>query len=252
MTGTTEVTGATANTLADATAKTAPATAPLSGAALRREQGRRDMRAAILDEARRLLTEEGAGGLSMRAIARALGYSPAALYEYFPAKEDVFAALYFEGTGGLAGRMVAAGERMPPGSSIHATLHEMGRAYRAYAHEQPELFRLVFGGASMHKQHPSEDDGERPGFDELVRAIERGIAAGEIDAPAAGPISVACWSIVHGFVVLELAGHFGPVGPEIAEDPGPWTIPDPRTGRAALDGLFELVLDRLLLGVMRR
>ena len=112
--------------------------APLSGAALRREQGRREMRAAILDEARRLLTEDGASALSMRAIARALGYSPAALYEYFPSKEDIFAALYFEGAGGLAGRLVAVRKSMPADSSVRATLHEMGRAYRDYAHEQPE------------------------------------------------------------------------------------------------------------------
>jgi AcrR family transcriptional regulator len=191
----------------------------------------------------------------MRAIARALGYSPAALYEYFPAKEDIFGALYFEGAGGLAGRMVASGEAMPPGSSIHATLHEMGRAYRRYAHEQPELFGLVFGGKSMHGQSPSDDDDERPGFDELVRAIERGIAAGEIDSPVAEPVAVACWSIVHGFVVLEMAGYFGPGETRVTADPEPDDTLEPShySGQQPTpDGLFELVLDRMLLGVVRR
>jgi len=116
MTGIAEVTGASARTTGNGltTAAASAGTVALSGAALRREQGRREMRGNILDEARRLLTEEGAGGLSMRAIARALGYSPAALYEYFPAKEDIFAALYFEGSGGLAGRMRAVAEALPP------------------------------------------------------------------------------------------------------------------------------------------
>lgn len=146
MTGVTQVTR---------TSTVAPAAAaPLSGAALRREQARREMRAAILDEARRLLTEEGASALSMRAIARALGYSPAALYEYFPAKEDIYKALYFQGTGGLGSRMVAARDRVPPDSSVRTALFEMGRAYRAYAHEQPELFRLVFGDTAVHGQSP--------------------------------------------------------------------------------------------------
>src|SRR5262245_52695197 len=80
----------------------------ITGAAARREKGRQEMRGAILAEARRLLTEQGAEAVSMRAIARAIGYTPGALYEYFPAKEDVFHALYFEGTDGLAGRMDAA------------------------------------------------------------------------------------------------------------------------------------------------
>lgn len=257
MTGTVEVTGAatrtgttsaTATTAATTTPTTQSATVTLSGAALRREQGRREMRTAILDEARRLLTEEGAGALSMRAIARALGYSPAALYEYFPAKEDIFASLYFEGTGGLAGRLKAISADLPLESSIHATLHEMGRAYRNYANEQPELFRLVFGDKSRHGQSPADDTGERPGFDELVRAIERGIVSGEIDALAAEPIAVACWSIVHGFVVLEMAGHFGPSKTRVSDDPDPCG----GVGRPTSDALFEMVLDRLLLGVRRR
>jgi len=227
-------------------------TAPLSGAALRRQQGRREMRAAILDEARRLLTEDGPSALSMRAIARALGYSPAALYEYFPGKEDIFAALYFEGTDGLAGQMGAVRESVPADSSVRDTLQKMGRAYRAYAHEHPDLFSLVFGDSSRHGQRPSNDQGERPGFDDLVAAIEQGIASGEIDAPAAEPIAVACWSIVHGFVVLEIAGFLRSEGEPPADgiESAPACVS--RYGRPAPDDLFDMVLERILLGVLAR
>lgn len=230
----------------------APAT-PLSGAALRREQGRREMRAAILAEARRLLTEEGAPALSVRAIARALGYSPAALYEYFPSKEDIFAALYFEGAEGLAGQMVTAREAMPADRSVRVTLRAMGQAYRAYAQEHPELFRLVFGDSARHGQRPSNDLGERPGFDDLVAAIEVGIATGEIDAPAAEPIAVTCWAAVHGFVVLEIVGFLEDRADSSGErgaDSGPaCVVPG---GRPDPDQLFEMVLDRLLVGVLSR
>lgn len=218
---------------------TAPA-APLTGAALRREQGRREMRDAILAEARRLLTEDGAEALSMRAIARALGYSPAALYEYFPSKEDIFAALYFEGTEGLAGQMVAARDTMTADRSVRATLRKMGRAYRAYAQEHPELFRLVFGDSARHGQRPSNDAGERPGFDDLVAALENGIATGEIDAPAAEPIAVMCWATVHGFVVLEIAGFL-----DSHKESAVGERPD-------ADQLFEMVLDRVFFGVLTR
>lgn len=241
MTGATRVTRTSTDAPADG--------APLSGAALRREQGRREMRAAILDEARRLLTEEGASALSMRAIARALGYSPAALYEYFPAKEDIYKALYFEGTGGLGSRMVAARDRVPADSSVRTALFEMGRAYRAYAHGQPELFRLVFGDTSVHGQSPKTDD-ERPGFDELVAVIADGIASGEIDAPAAEPVAVACWAIVHGFVVLEIIGCFGPNETRVVSDPASPTTPT--DGRPSPDALFDQTLDRILLGVLTR
>ena len=244
MTGTEEV--ARPSTVASATGP------PLSGAALRREQGRREMRGAILDEARRLLTEEGAAALSMRAIARALGYSPAALYEYFPSREHIFAALYFEGAGGLAGQLRTVRESMPADSSVHATLNKMGRAYRDYAQQHPELFRLVFGDSARHGQRPSNDLGERPGFDDLVAAIEHGIATGEVDAPTAEPIAVACWSIVHGFVVLEIAGFLGRVE-AVEEDPeGAVSEFDPCRGRPDPDDLFDMILDRILLGVLSR
>ena len=248
MTGSTA--GARASTCGTATS--APP-APLSGAALRREQGRREMRAAILDEARRMLTEEGASALSMRAIARALGYSPAALYEYFPSKEDIFAALYFEGADGLAGQLRAVRDSMPADSSVHATLNMMGRAYRDYAQEHPELFRLVFGDSARHGQRPANEMGERPGFDDLVAAIEHGIATGEVDAPAAEPVGVACWSIVHGFVVLESAGFLGR-GEALEADPEGGAISefDPCRGRPDPDELFEMVLNRILLGVLSR
>ena len=123
------------------------AQATMTGAAARRERGRREMREQILDAARRIVREEGIESLSMRAVARAIGYSPAALYEYFPAKEDVIDALYFEGAEGLDGRMRDAMAALPPEASATATFTYLGRAYRAYAHDQPELYRLVLGTA---------------------------------------------------------------------------------------------------------
>ena len=214
--------------------------AKLTGAAARREKGRQEMRAAILHEARRLLTEQGAEAVSMRAIARAIGYTPGALYEYFPAKEDIFFALYFEGTDGLAGRMAAAKAAIPPGTPIPDALRALGRAYRSFAHENPELFRLVFGpqGERPHPRRGDTED-ERPGFAPLVQTIEDGIARGEVVPMPALAIAVACWSMVHGFVVLELNGHLGD-----GNDP---CVPSPQR-----DALFDLATDRLVYGVVRR
>jgi AcrR family transcriptional regulator len=212
----------------------------LTGAAARRQRGRQEMRALILDEARRLLTEQGPDAVSMRAIARAIGYTPGALYEYFAAKEDVFDALYFEGTDGLAGRMMAAKAAIPLATSTVESLKALGRGYRAYAHEQPELFRLVFGPEGKRARHKLDEpfDGDRPGFDTLVATIEEGIARGEVVDKPALAIAVACWSLVHGFVVLELNGHFGEAGPAGSERPA--------------DALFEVAIDAVSYGVLRR
>ena len=47
----------------------------------RRTRQRTANRAAIIDAARRVATREGAGALSLRAVAAEAGYAPASVYE---------------------------------------------------------------------------------------------------------------------------------------------------------------------------
>ncbi len=54
-----------------------------TGAKGRRERYSDEMRADILRAAREIIAAEGAGALSIRGIARRIGYSAPALYEYF-------------------------------------------------------------------------------------------------------------------------------------------------------------------------
>ncbi|MDJ0396589.1 TetR/AcrR family transcriptional regulator [Rhodococcus sp. G-MC3] len=49
-------------------------------------------RTIILDAARHIFEVEGLQGASMRAIAKAAGYTPGAIYAYFPNKEHIYAA----------------------------------------------------------------------------------------------------------------------------------------------------------------
>src|SRR6266849_11059661 len=63
----------------------------------RRERDREAVRRAILDAARELFVSEGYGNVSIRKIAERIEYSPAALYGYFPSKDDIFFALAEEG-----------------------------------------------------------------------------------------------------------------------------------------------------------
>lgn len=70
------------------------------------------MTAAIKDEARKQLAEEGAAKLSLRAVARELGMVSSALYRYFPSRDDLLTALIvdaFDAIGAVAER--AAEER---------------------------------------------------------------------------------------------------------------------------------------------
>src|SRR5215217_8194398 len=63
----------------------------------RHERDRTRVRQAILTAARELFITEGYRHVSMRKIASRIEYSPAAIYSYFPAKDDIFFALAEEG-----------------------------------------------------------------------------------------------------------------------------------------------------------
>ena len=63
----------------------------------RQERDREAVRRGILDAARDLFVKEGFEHVSMRRIAELVEYSPAAIYGYFPSKDDIFFALAEEG-----------------------------------------------------------------------------------------------------------------------------------------------------------
>jgi AcrR family transcriptional regulator len=63
----------------------------------RQEREREAIRRGILDAARDLFVREGYENVSIRKIAERIEYSPAAIYSYFPSKDDIFFALAEEG-----------------------------------------------------------------------------------------------------------------------------------------------------------
>src|SRR5690242_15267152 len=63
----------------------------------RHERDREMVRQLILDAARDLFVKEGFENVSIRKIAEKIEYSPAAIYGYFPSKDDIFFSLAEDG-----------------------------------------------------------------------------------------------------------------------------------------------------------
>jgi AcrR family transcriptional regulator len=108
----------------------------------RRDRLREGTAADIKRVARDLLVYGGPSAISLRAIARTLGMSAAALYRYFPSLEalimDVAADLYDE----LRAAVTAAASAQPDPT---AQLVGMARAFRAWSRSHPAEFALIFG-----------------------------------------------------------------------------------------------------------
>jgi AcrR family transcriptional regulator len=198
------------------------------------------MQEAILAEARRVVSEDGVDALSVRGIARALGYSSGALYEYFRDKEAIIHGLYFNGTSGLGRRLADVLAAVPDDTPLPGRIAILGRAYRAYALEHPELYRLAFGRIAP----PGRPEQGAGGFEVLVEVMEAGLARGILVEDRPESHALACWSGVHGFVSLELSGHL-PGGDPAADSPGSADM------RHVRDALFERLMRALLLGIVR-
>ena len=189
-------------------------------------QGQAALRRAILDEATRLLVEEGLRGLSLRRIAGAVGCSTTVLYTLFGGKNGIVEALWLEGFA----RLWQAEERAERGQDPLARLAALGGAYRTHALENPDYYRVMFGGA-VPGFRPSERalDLSRETFRVLVDAARDCIEAGLFRPEDPEVVASVLWTVVHGAVSLQLNGAF--------QEPGARAIFE-RAMRAAAEGFL--------------
>lgn len=210
----------------------------MKGAQARREKNRAEMKQAVLDAAQKLVGEKGIEGLSLRGIARELGYSPAALYEYFESLDDIVLSLYYEGTDGLTTVLAEVCESQPEDTDSLSMLIKLGTAFRAHALQAPELYRFTYNVMKQPKEPEASDDPLEGGLGSILRVVHRGIEAGELRDVEPFVIVFALWTGVHGFVSLEVSDHFS------------WLRETGLTeveGQEAISALYQ----QIMLGVLR-
>lgn len=111
----------------------------------RQDRERQAVRESILDAARDLFVTEGYRNVSIRKIAERIEYSPAAIYSYFPSKDDIFFALAEEGFRRLDARVRVSLGHDDPLEEVRACWW----AYYEFSKEQREFFELMFVDRSV-------------------------------------------------------------------------------------------------------
>src|SRR5215470_3326096 len=110
----------------------------------RQERERTKVRQAILDAARDLFVKQGFEHVSIRKIAERIEYSPAAIYSYFPSKDEIFFALAEEGFRLLCGGFLDTPEILPEGMEPVAKIREICLHFYDFSVQYPEHFALMF------------------------------------------------------------------------------------------------------------
>jgi AcrR family transcriptional regulator len=174
----------------------------------------------MLHAAIALLDEHGPDALQTRKVASAAGTSTMAVYTHFGGMRALIAEVAEEGV-----RQFDAALTVPQTADPVTDLFVAGAAYRRYAIEHPHMYRLMFGSTSAHGINApagnvltltvAEIEQHAPSFARLVRAVHRSILAGRITACSADDDAAVVatasqfWALIHGFVMLELAGYYG-------------------------------------------
>jgi len=185
----------------------------------------------------RQISESGASSLSLRGIAREIGITAPAIYNYYPDRDALVTALISDAYTSFGDRQIDAMNSIPgPGRELER-LRATGLAYRAWALDHPHRYLLIFGNPVP---------GYIPPIQELMPVMMRSISAltdtiGELYAigmidPQAIPlpqientrgfcdtmakgdqnrltvlsIALLIWSRVHGLVSLEITGKLPP------------------------------------------
>jgi AcrR family transcriptional regulator len=175
---------------------------------LRRERECEEMTQRILDVAREMFVRDGYEAVTLRKIAKAIEYSPAAIYQYFKDKKALVFAMIQQDSEGIREDLLGCMTIEHPLDR----LSEMAQRYAAWGVTHPNHFRL------MHVPPPAlveqEDELRRsdacPVEQELLyalrkaveEAIEEGLLKEEFSDPAV--VAVTLWAAIRGVIMVEI------------------------------------------------
>jgi AcrR family transcriptional regulator len=170
----------------------------------RHDREREAVSRGILDAARELFVTDGYQHVSIRKIAERIEYSPAAIYGYFPSKDDIFFALAEEGFRLLFNSASAPADAV---ADPVDDLHRMFWRYYEFSKSHPEYFALMFLDRTVPR---ISRDWERFGFvgemkHHMVIRIQNAIDRGALPS-GTSPLTVfrVLLTTIHGAATLRL------------------------------------------------
>ena len=166
----------------------------------------------LLDAAGELLRKGGPSAISVRAVADTSDLSFRAVYALFGSKQGLIDALAARGYLSLARRV----EEIPRTPDAAADLAAAGvQAFRPFALEEPEIFRLTFEQVSAEVlQRKSVARAAYASYRALAARVARAREAGAVHPSRSDAACVLAYhSLCQGLAASELAALPPPLGP---------------------------------------
>ena len=167
-----------------------------------------NLKQALIEAATEMVLESGIGSVTMRALARRVGVSPAAYAYHFPDKGSLLLAIATEGFRKLNDYFEPALEHDDP----RERLRVLGERYIDFALQYPGHYRVMFGDhAALEKTEPDEEFLTQSGgaFRALVDTMEA-VMDGSDSQTSGLDAALMIWSHIHGAVLLWNTDMFPP------------------------------------------
>ncbi len=204
----------------------------------RRDKQQSNLQEAIKDTAWKQIAETGAATLSLRAIARELGITAPAIYNYFPDRDALVTALIIEAYTSFGDSQLEARDAIPA-ENLTGRMLAIGMAYRAWALTHPQRYQLIFGTPLPGYVAPVEQvlPSAARSLSALVSVVDEIRKAGRLNAPdfpevkdeykfgfemwqkfggnydlLSLSVATLIWARVHGLVSLEISHNLPPFG----------------------------------------
>lgn len=170
-----------------------------------------DLRRALLKAAVTILEREGPSALSLRAVAREAGVSPAAPYHHFKDKSELLDAVGMEGFNRLKTALVEAFAQ----ASKDEMRSALGVAYVEFSQANPALYRVMWDCARNGEKLPDDDAHHGDSAFDLVKQTLREAAGGEISELDLELTAIASWCAAHGLAEISTFAQFDPLKAEL-------------------------------------
>lgn len=167
---------------------------------------RQQLRTLIIDAARELFVSRGVEAVTMREIAKRIGYSATSIYHHFADKEAVLRAICDTDFLALATSLKNLLLIVNPVDRLYA----LGRGYAAFALLNPNHYRMMF----MTQRTPSDpaqsslqqNNAEQDAYFQLKSVVSDVHAAGQFrpDLQDADLIAQTIWAGMHGVCALQI------------------------------------------------
>lgn len=173
---------------------------------IKTEQEKQQMRANIMDAARELFVNKGVEAVSMREIAKLIGYSATAIYLHFNDKESLLRAI-------CEADFLSLADALNDISAIPDSLDRMvalGQGYAKFALTYPNHYQLMFmtkhTSDQLNNHENEQNNAEKNGYLQLKTVVAAAHADGRFrkELTDVSLIAQTIWAAMHGVCALQI------------------------------------------------